>query len=50
MVDDELFTGKMAIRAIYRPEGLRELGYGVEKMHAGGSVSRDVVEARPQIV
>ena len=53
MVGDGLFAGKMAIGAIYRAElaeGLRELGYGIEKTHADGrfeiaGVSRDVIEA-----
>ena len=53
MVDDGLFKGKMAIGAIYRAElaeGLRDLGYGIEKTHADGrfeiaGVSREVIEA-----
>ena len=53
MADDGLFAGKMAIGAIYRgelAEGLRELGYGIEKTHPDGrfeiaGVSREVVEA-----
>ena len=53
MVDDGLFAGKMAIGASYRgelAEGLRELGYGIEKTHPDGrfeiaGVSRKVVEA-----
>ena len=53
MVDDGLFAGKMAIGASYRgelAEGLRELGYGIEKTHPDGrfeiaGVSREVVEA-----
>ena len=53
MADDGLFAGKMAIGAIYRgelTEGLRELGYGIEKTHPDGrfeiaGVSREVVEA-----
>ncbi len=53
MVDDGLFRGKMTIGAIYRAElaeGLRELGYGIEKTHPDGrfeiaGVSRDVIEA-----
>ena len=53
MVDDGLFKGKMAIGAIYRSElaeGLRDLGYGIEKMHPDGrfeiaGVSREVIEA-----
>ena len=39
MVDDGLFKGKMAIGAIYRAElaeGLRDLGYGIDKTHADG--------------
>ena len=41
MVDDGLFKGKMAIGAIYRSElaeGLRDLGYGIEKTHRGRSL------------
>ncbi|MDE0035825.1 MAG: AAA family ATPase [Deltaproteobacteria bacterium] len=53
MVDDGLYSGKMVIGAIYRAdlaEGLRELGYGIEKTHADGrfeiaGVSREVIEA-----
>ena len=53
MVDDGLYSGKMAIGAIYRAElaeGLRELGYGIEKTHPDGrfeisGVSREVIEA-----
>ena len=53
MVDDGLYSGKMAIGAIYRAElaeGLRELGYGIEKTHADGrfeiaGVSREIIEA-----
>ena len=53
MVDDGLFKGKMAIGAIYRAElaeGLRDLGYGIDKTHADGrfeiaGVSREVIEA-----
>ena len=53
MVDDGLFKGKMAIGAIYRSElaeGLRDLGYGIEKTHPDGrfeiaGVSREVIEA-----
>ncbi len=53
MVDDGLFSGKMAIGAIYRAElaqGLRGLGYGIEKTHADGrfeiaGVGREVIEA-----
>ena len=52
MVDDGLYAGKMAIGAIYRAElaeGLRGLGYGIEKTHPDGrfeivGVSRDVIE------
>ena len=53
MVDDGLFKGKMAIGAIYRAElaqGLKGLGYGIEKTHADGrfeieGVPREVVDA-----
>ena len=53
MVDDGLFKGKMTIGAIYRAElaeGLKDLGYGVEKTHPDGrfeiaGVQRDVIEA-----
>ena len=53
MVDDGLFRGKMTIGAIYRAalaEGLKELGYGIEKTHPDGrfeiaGVSREVIEA-----
>ena len=53
MVDDGLFEGKMAIGAVYRAalaEGLKELGYGIEKTHPDGrfeieGVPRDVIEA-----
>ena len=53
MVDDGLFRGKMTIGAIYRAalaEGLKDLGYGIEKTHPDGrfeiaGVSRDVIEA-----
>ncbi|MDE2915189.1 MAG: relaxase domain-containing protein [Paracoccaceae bacterium] len=53
MVDDGLFNGKMAIRAIYRAElaaGFRDLGYGIEHTHADGrfeieGVSREVIDA-----
>ena len=53
MVNDGLYREKMAIGAIYRAElaeGLRELGYGIEKTHADGrfeiaGVPRDVIEA-----
>ncbi|MCY3701507.1 MAG: conjugative relaxase [Rhodospirillales bacterium] len=53
MVNDGLYREKMAIGAIYRSElaeGLRELGYGIEKTHADGrfeiaGVPRDVIEA-----
>ena len=53
MVDDGLFRGKMTIGAIYRAElaeGLRDLGYRVEKTHPDGrfeiaGVPRDVIEA-----
>ncbi|MDE0035586.1 MAG: relaxase domain-containing protein [Deltaproteobacteria bacterium] len=52
-VDDGLYAGKMAIGAIYRAElaeGLRELGYGIERTHPDGrfeiaGISRDVIEA-----
>ena len=39
MVDDGLFKSKMAIGAIYRAElaeGLKDLGYGIEKTHPDG--------------
>ena len=39
MVDDGLFKGKMAIASICRAElaqGLKDLGYGIEKTHADG--------------
>ena len=53
MVDDGLFNGKMAIGAIYRAElaqGLKGLGYGIDKAHADGrfeieGVSREVIDA-----
>ena len=53
MVDDGLFKGKMAIGAIYRAElaeGLKDLGYGIQKTHPDGrfeieGVPRDVIEA-----
>ena len=53
MVNDGLYQQKMAIGAIYRAglaEGLRELGYGIDKTHADGrfeiaGVPRDVIEA-----
>ena len=53
MVDDGLFKGKMAIGAIYRAElaqGLKDLGYGIEKTHPDGrfeiaGVSREVIDA-----
>ena len=53
MVDDGLFSGKMAIGAIYRAElaqGLTGLGYGIEKIHADGrfeieGVPRAVIDA-----
>ena len=53
MVDDGLFSGKMAIGAIYRAElaqGLTGLGYGIEKTHADGrfeieGVPRAVIDA-----
>ena len=53
MVDDGLFNGKMAIGAIYRAElaqGLKGLGYGIEKTHADGrfeieGVPREVIDA-----
>ena len=52
-VDDGLYSGKMAIGAIYRAElaeGLRELGYGIERTHPDGrfeiaGVSRETIEA-----
>ena len=54
MVDDGLFSGKMAIGAIYRAElaqGLKGLGYGIGKTHADGrfgieGVSRDPADGR----
>ncbi len=53
MVDDGLFNGKMAIGAIYRAElaqGLKGLGYGIDKTHGDGrfeieGVSREVIDA-----
>ena len=53
MVNDGLYQQKMAIGAIYRAglaEGLRELGYGIDKTHADGrfeiaGVPRCVIEA-----
>ena len=53
MVDDGLYSGKMAIGAIYRAElaqGLSNLGYQIEKTHADGrfeltGVSRRVIDA-----
>ena len=53
MVDDGLFNGKMAIGTIYRAElaqGLKGLGYGIDKTHADGrfeieGVSREVIDA-----
>ena len=53
MIDDGLFNGKMAIGAIYRAElaqGLKGLGYGIEKTHADGrfeidGVPREVIDA-----
>ena len=53
MVDDGLFKGKMAIGSIYRAElaqGLRGLGYGIEKTHADGrfeieGVPREAIDA-----
>ena len=53
MVDDGLYSGKMAIGAIYRAElaqGLADLGYKIEKTHADGrfelaGVPRGVIEA-----
>ena len=53
MVNDSLHREKMASGAIYRSElaeGLREIGYGIEKTHADGrfeieGVPRDVIEA-----
>ena len=52
MVNDGLYRNKMAIGAVYRAElaqGLKNLGYGIEKTHADGrfeiaGVSREVVE------
>ena len=53
MVNDGLYREKMAIGAIYRAElaeGLKELGYGIEKTYPDGrfeiaGVPRDVIEA-----
>ena len=53
MADDGLFKGKMVIGAIYRAElaqGLKDLGYGIEKTHPDGrfeiaGVPRDVIDA-----
>ena len=53
MMNDGLYRENMAIGAIYRSElaeGLRELGYGIEKTHEDGrfeiaGVSREVIEA-----
>ena len=53
MVNDGLYRNKMAIGAIYRAElaqGLKDLGYGIKKMHPDGrfeiaGVPRAVVEA-----
>ena len=53
MVNDGLYRNKMAIGAIYRAElaeGLRDLGYGIDKTHADGrfeiaGIPRDVIEA-----
>jgi len=53
MVNDGLYRQNMAIGAIYRAElaeGLRELGYGIEKTHADGrfeiaGIPRNVIEA-----
>ncbi|MCY4002415.1 MAG: relaxase domain-containing protein, partial [Rhodospirillales bacterium] len=53
MVNDGLYQQKMTIGTIYRAglaEGLRELGYGIDKTHADGcfeisGVPRDVIEA-----
>ena len=53
MEDDGLFAGKMAIGAIYcaeLAEGLKELGYEIEKTHADrrfeiAGVSREVIDA-----
>ena len=53
MVNDGLYREKMTIGAIYRAElaeGLKELGYGIEKTHEDGrfeiaGVSREVIEA-----
>ena len=52
MVNDGLYRNKMAIGAVYRAElaqGLKDLGYGIEKTHGDGrfeiaGVSREVVE------
>ena len=52
MVNDGLYRNKMAIGAVYWAElaqGLKDLGYGIEKTHGDGrfeitGVSRDVVE------
>ncbi len=52
MVNDGLYRESMAIGAVYRAElaeGLRELGYGIEKTHADGrfeiaGVPRGVIE------
>ncbi len=53
MVDDGLFKGKMAIGTIYRAElaqGLKGLGYGIDKTHADGrfeieGVPREAIDA-----
>ena len=53
MVNDGLYRNKMAIGAIYRAElaqGLKGLGYGIEKSHADGrfeiaGVPREVIDA-----
>ena len=53
MVDDGLFKGKMAIGSIYRAElaqGLKGLGYGIEKTHGDGrfeieGVPREAINA-----
>ncbi len=52
MANDGLYRNKMAMGAIYRAElaqGLKDLGYGIEKTHSDGrfeiaGVSREVVE------
>ena len=57
MVDDGLFRQQKAIGAIYRAElaeGLRGLGYGIEKTHSDGrfeiaGVPRDVPHRSPEV-